>query len=360
MKRKNFLFLIVLIFILGMTSGCLNINFATPKANSGIFKSVNRAESWQQKVGLLVLSTAKKDPKVMTDLDAVDVSAMVLDPQDSNTLYLGTKGSGLFVSYDNAETWQKYSKLPSGKINAIAVHPKLKNVVYTAIGNRIFKSLDCCRTWENVYLEAAGGVQINALAVDPETNTRIYAGLSDGRLIRSEDDGLSWQTFVDLKGGIKQILINPNNPQIIYATTSGQGIMRTEDKGIKWVSLDESLKDFKNGRDVNKIIFDPRRADGIITASNYGLLRSEDGGKTWVDYKLLPKQGQASILSFAINPQNPNNIYYITANTLQKSADDGKTWVTKSLPSGQIPVELLVDPNNPNILYLGEVQKPKK
>ncbi len=345
MKKTNIIFTITLILILGITAGCIKIRVGTP--DGGVFKSVDGTASWQQKAALLSLN------REQNTLTRSDVTALVFDPQDSGTLYLGTKEDGIFVTFDAAESWQKITRLPGGKINSIDIHPRAKHIVYVAIGNRIFKSLDCCRTWQNVYLEAAPQVEITVLTIDPTNGARVYAGLSDGRIIMSEDNGSSWLTIVNLRGRIKQILINPKNSNILYATTHGRGLWRSNNQGTDWQSLDENLKDFPGGPEVGKLIFNPLRSDGLISASDYGLLRTDDGGQTWVDYKLLVPRGRVKIYSFTVNPKNPDILYYVTTTTLYKSDDGGRTWTTKSMPAKRAPVELLIDFANPNILYLG-------
>lgn len=348
MKKLAFILSMLTIFIFSGVS-CVKVKVGS--FDGGVYKTIDKAEHWEQKVALLSIDGGKS-------IAGVDVLSLVFDPQDSQTLYLGTKKNGLFVSYNGGDSWQSVEKLPAGPIKAIGVNPQAKHIIYVAIGGRIFKSNDCCRNWQNVYLEATGA-EVLSLAIDPADYSKILAGLSDGRLLRSVNGGASWATMYDFQGPVKQILINPKNSGIIYIVTAGRGLWRSADGGANWQNLDEYLRDYSGSRDVIWMIFDPTKPDSILTASNYGLLRSDDGGRTWFDYKLLLKPGRTKIYSFAINPKNPNEIYYSTATTLYKSSDDGKNWRTKSLPSKRAPIIMLADPNNPNVLYLG-VQKIEK
>lgn len=345
MTKKSTIFITTFILLTLFITGCIKVDVKS--FDGGIFKSADAGKQWGQKAELLRL------PGQENFLNNVDVTLLIFDPQDSGTLYLGTKRNGLFVSFDAAETWERVRRLPNGNINSIVVHPRAKHIVYVAIDNQIFNSRDANRTWQNVYLDAVPDVEISALAIDPDLPSRIYSGLSDGRVIKSEDSGTSWQPVYDLRGKIKQIMIDPGNARVLYITTEGQGVFRSDDQGVNWQSLDESLSQFPSGREVIKLIFDTTSPHTLISANNYGLLKTNDGGDTWSEYGLLVSGSQLKIYSVAINPHDSNIIYYLTTGMLYKSLDGGQNWTTKTLSSKRIPSVLLIDPVNPNILYLG-------
>ncbi len=342
-----FIIFLVLLFI---ASGCVKVKVEKAVLGGGVFKSVDGADHWERKVNLLSL------PHEQRFLEDIEVTVLIFDPQDSGTLYLGTKKSGLFVSFDAAESWQKVKRLPEREINALAVNPKAKHIVYVAIENRIFKTIDANRIWKSVYLEAVPGVEITSLAINHLFPNIVTAGFSNGKVLRSENGGESWALLNNFDGKIQQILINPYNPQIMYITPQAQGIFRSDNQGADWQSLKESLKCCPNGQKVSKLIFNPNFPDALISISGYGVLRTEDGGQNWSDYKLLAPSNQLKIYSLAINPHDPNVIYCATAKTLYKSIDGGENWTTKLIPSKQMPIEMLIDPVDPDILYLGMVE----
>jgi len=343
-KTKIFLifsFLFLSIFLNGCT--------VKPKYSNGVFKSIDSADSWQQKANVCSL---KNEARV---LDRVDVNVLVLDPQDNKTIYLGTKKQGLFVSFDAAESWQKIRTLPKGEIMSIAVHPQLKHIVCVAIDNQVFKTSDAGRTWQIIYLEAVPKVVINNVAIDPLAPQRIYLGLSDGRLIRSEDDGFSWATINNFNDRIREILINAHDTQRIYVSTFQKGIFRSDNRGLDWVSLSESLKNYSGAQKIAKIIFQSYEPEVLISANDYGLLRTNDSGRTWTEYKLLTDHGKVKIISFAVYIPDPNIIYYVALdkNVVFQSIDGGLNWTPKSVPTKNQLSQLIIDPFNPNILYLG-------
>jgi len=343
-KTKIFLIfplLLLLIFLNGCTT--------KPKYGNGIFKSIDSADSWKQKTDICVL---ENETKV---LDRVNVNALIFDPQDNKTIYLGSKKQGLFVSFDAAESWQRVRTFPSGEIRSIAVHPQSKHIVYVAADNQVFKTLDAGRTWQVVYLEAVRGVVINSIAIDTSVPQRVYLGLSDGRLIRSQDNGFSWATISNFQTQIKEILINVYNTQRIYVSTYQKGIFRSDNQGLDWASLLESLKNYDGAQKIAKITFQSYEPEILISASDYGILKTNDSGKTWTEYKLLTGSNKAKITSFAVYPPDPNIIYYIAfdKNVVFQSIDAGLNWTPKSVPTKNQLSQLIIDPLNPNVLYLG-------
>jgi len=349
MKKSVFFLFLILVFLLFAGASCFQ--FQTGGGDKGVFKSVDQGEHWQKKDKLLSLTAG-------ASIGGVNASVLAADPQDSGVLYLGTEENGLFLSIDAADSWQEISRLPKGSINAIAVSPKASHIVYLGLDNRILKTSNCCRTWENLYL-AEQNIKVVALAIHPFSPEMIFAGLSDGRLIKSDNHGYRWKTLQNFDGKIKQILINQKNPSIIYVFPAGKGIFRSEDNGNSWSSLAENLKDYSKTTNISKAVFIPTDADGLIIASNHGLLLTRDGGRSWSDYKLLTAPGQAKISSLAVNPKNPQIIYYTVEKTLYKTFDNGANWITRSLPSKQKIVDLLIDQANPNILYLIYQKQPK-
>jgi len=344
--RKTKIFLIFsFLFLFIFLNGCT----VKPKYSNGVFKSIDSADSWQQKANICCLEDETRA------LDRADVNALVIDPQDNKTIYLGAKRQGLFVSFDAAESWQKIRTFPKGEIMSIAVHPQSKHIVCVAVDNQVFKTSDAGRTWQIIYLEAMPKVIINNVTIDPLNPQRIYLGLSDGRLIRSEDDGFSWATINNFQDQIRDILINVHNTQRIYVSTLQSGIFRSDNQGLDWISLLESLAKYSGSQRTAKMIFQSYEPEVLISANDYGLLRTNDSGNTWTEYKLLTDHGKVRIVSFGVYIPDPNIIYYVALNKniVFQSIDGGLNWTPKSVSTKNQLSHLIIDPFNPNVLYLG-------
>jgi len=356
MRTKKVL-LIGLIFvsmILLTGQGCMKVEKkGTGPIDGGIWISYDKGENWQMKALMPTIAGVK-------NLGDLNVELLVFDPHDANTIYWGAGDAGLFVSYDGAESWQEVKGLPQPRVTDLIVDPVARNVIYVALNNLIFKSTDCCRSWQNIYIDIPG-VPVNAIAIDPLNSKRILAGLADGRLIKSEDGGVNWVLFNDFKTNIKDIFFNQQSPKIVYLATQTAGIFRSTDSGNTWNKIEDL--DENKFRGVNVFyygFFDLTKKDALFILTDAGFLRSDEGVKNWQDYKLLTQPGRVKINSFTANPKNPNEIYYATDTTFYKSLNGGITWITKSLPTTRKPIYLTTNPNNPNILYLGTYKPPAK
>src|SRR4030042_5255377 len=101
---KKILFVILFLSLTVLLSGCLSVGPTNNnKANlfdSGVFKTIDKGISWQQKT---LIPTTSGKPMTFAGFD---VTALVMDPSDRKTLYAGTVDKGLFYTYDGGDNWQ--------------------------------------------------------------------------------------------------------------------------------------------------------------------------------------------------------------------------------------------------------------
>lgn len=337
-------------FVLFSTSACIKVSIKD-SFDGGIFKTIDGGNNWIQRNKLLKLDEQENF------LSNLDISVLIFDPQDNKTLYLGTKKNGAFVSFNSGKSWQEITNFDDTKaINSIVVDPQFKHIVYLSSGNKIFRTNDANRTWHRVYLEAMSGVEINSMAIDASLPYNIYAGLSDGRLIKSENNGVSWKNIYNFQSRIKQILIDGDDTKKMYIVTLKHGLFLSSDSGTTWQSLSKGLKEFNGSNDIYKLIFSPSEENTIISANKYGLLKSSDNGMTWSSYKLLLSGKKMKVYSVGVDAVNSDIIYYLTKTALHLSVDNGINWTVKPLPSKRIPSKLLVDSVDSSILYLGFIK----
>ena len=104
-----------------------------------------------------------------------------------------------------------------------------------------------------------------------------------------------------------------------------------------------------------------------IGAVDGGVWKTDDYGRTWKP--IFDEQPSGSIGAIAIAPSNPNIIYVGSGEGLQrpdlstgdgmyKSVDAGKTWAHLGLRDGQQIPQIVVDPRNPNWLYVAVMGHP--
>jgi photosystem II stability/assembly factor-like uncharacterized protein len=128
-----------------------------------IFKSEDRGETWD-----LCFNEGEK----FSGFD----SGMVIDPSDSNNLYLATHGGGVFVSKDGCQSWKKSDKgLGNLFVNALAIDYQNPNTIYAGTNSGIYISYDGGQTWGAANDGLLGGLVIYSIMVDPNDTSNVYA-----------------------------------------------------------------------------------------------------------------------------------------------------------------------------------------
>ena len=105
----------------------------------------------------------------------------------------------------------------------------------------------------------------------------------------------------------------------------------------------------------------------FIGAVNGGVWKTTDAGRTWSP--IFDDQPTGSIGAIAIAPSDPNVIYVgsgeglqrpdlSTGNGIYRSADAGRTWTHLGLRDGQQIPQIIVDPRDPNRLFVAVLGHP--
>ena len=354
---RKFIFLSTIVGALLLTgAGCLQFGSTPVVGPLGMFRSLDKGENWQQ-------INSYPTPQGVKSLAGVKVYRVFLDPSDPNALYLATRGQGLFYSYNKGESWRAVDALAGTFIYGVAVDPQNKCVLYVTDGPRIYKTLDCGRTWKSIYTEQRPSERVVSLAVDFSNSHLIYAAFVGGDVLTSADGGVSWQAVKRFGFQIQHLVADPLQPGRVYVAAYQDGLFRSDDSGKTWIDLTGGLNGFSQSTNFYRLVLHPSKKDSLFWISKYGILRSDDAGTTWTDLKLLTPPGGVGIFSFAVNPGNDKEMYYAGTllgekntnirSTFYKTVDGGKTWVTKKLPSSAIPVTLNVHPTENGTLFMG-------
>ena len=199
---------------------------------------------------------------------------VVIDPRDSNVIWLGTGentsqrsahfGDGVYKSTDAGKTWKRVGLQASEHIGKILIDPRKTNVVYVAAQGPLFSS---------------GG---------------------ERGLYKTVDGGENWTAILTISPdtGISDMVFDPKNADVIYASAYqrrravGQmigggpegGIFKTTNGGKNWTKLTRGLPAGDIGR--AGLAIDPRKSSTIFALVDAkrpesGFFRSDDSGNTW-------------------------------------------------------------------------------
>jgi photosystem II stability/assembly factor-like uncharacterized protein len=332
--------------------GCGGTKTATGP-DGGIFETSDGGDVWQQ---LQIINVGAKRASI-ADMGIV---TLAVDPQDPKAVYAGTSENGIIFSLDGGASWQPASGLATGRVNTVVVDAKNKCTVYATLANQVVKTTTCARDWTRVYYDPRTDKTLTALSVDWFNPQIVYAGTSDGDILRSDNGGNSWRSVRRIEAvRINQIIVDPHDSRIVYAATNGSGILKTVDGGQNWTLIRNELQEFENARRVNLIVLDPNTANRIYAISKYGIVESNDGGATWNALQLPTPPGSVDLKAMAIHPKDPKRIVYATDKAVLWSIDGGQTWTTKKLPTSRGAAFMTYDGADQPSLFLGAAPAKK-
>lgn len=356
MRHRKIVFFIMLAGVLALSGCSLSTGgTASSKTDGGVWRSIDTGSTLAQTVKVPAV-----DGKIVT-ISNVEVTDIVVDPSDSQAIYLGTKANGIIYSYDGGATWRQFRDLTKGYVNSMAVDPENKCVIYAAVTNKLYKTIDCGRTWQNPYFHQKAEVYLTDVVISRSNPNIIMMGNSEGEVTKSGNGGQSWKTVLRVKNGaIGDVIFDPNDSQVVYAGTLKDGIQKSSDAGENWVDLGPGFKSYSGTHEYKKLVATPATPDGLIFISRFGMLRSINAGANWEIVDLLPGPKETPIYAVAVSPKNSLEIYYATGNALVKSVDGGKTWSSGKLPYTRLTSNIVINPVDTKIIYLGTVVPPKK
>jgi photosystem II stability/assembly factor-like uncharacterized protein len=178
---------------------------------------------------------------------------------------------------------------------------------------------------------------------------------------------LRWRNIGPPRGGRSIAAVgSASRPFEYYMGATGGGLWKTTDGGASWRPVTDGQI---HGSSVGAVAVAPSNPDVVYIGTGEseirgniiqgdGAYKSVDGGKTWTFIGLGATQVIAKI---RVNPANPDLVYvaafghHAAPNPdrgVFRSKDGGKTWekiLFRDDKTGAI--ELLLDPNNPQVLY---------
>jgi len=260
-----------------------------------------------------------------------EVAGLVASPDTAGTYWAVSRG-GIFKTVDGGVTWTEANAGINRQLNGIILHsPTAPGRLHAFGTSKVFFSDNGATTW-NDRTPPAGILTGNVLAAElsPTTAGRVYVGLTDGSVIRSDDAGLSWTATTPIpQPGPFVVFAMTSHPsttgELLVATADGAGgsdnrLWRGTGGGSTWTEVACPAGCPWDDRPFEDLQF--AGAGGVVWGVNIlGAARSDDFGATWTSVG-GPSGGQR----LAINPAASDEVYVAGRVGLTYTSDNGANW----------------------------------
>jgi len=176
-------------------------------------------------------------------LYGADVRALIADPSQPDTFYLGTSTGDVYVSRDGAKSWvnpRHGTPFPNYVVDNLVLDRdgRLWAACWGLWGGGVIAvSGDGGKNWER---RDAGleDFSVRAIAIDPNDSKFVVAGGLTG-VHRSIDGGRTWEKISD-QINVESLAIDPRSRDRIFVGTWRQG-WRTDDGGKNWKHIADGM-----------------------------------------------------------------------------------------------------------------------
>jgi photosystem II stability/assembly factor-like uncharacterized protein len=298
------------------------------------------------------------------------IGAIAVAPSNPNLVWVGTgeanprnnvmDGHGIYFSSDAGASWRLMGLAGAGQISRIVIDPDDPNTVYVAaLGNvwkpnadrGVFRTTDGGATWKKVlFVDDQTGA--SDLAMQPGNSRVLLAGMWQFRrypwefvgggpgtgLWKSTDGGTTWKKLQkDMpEGPLGRISLAfaPTNGNHVYALIHSQkgSLFESKDLGEKWEKVTDTRLINVRPWYFSVIAVSPADENKLYFGS-FNLVTSIDGGKT---FQTNNRKIHPDYHAIWIDPKNPDRILQGNDGFALQSTDGGKSWRGfESLPLGQ-------------------------
>ncbi len=353
-------------------------------SGDGVYKSTDGGSTWNH-IGLE---------------DTRQISRIVIDPENPSIVYGGALGHayapneqrGVYKSVDGGMHWARVLDLgPEIGISDLAMCASSPQLLFAGAwhvhrapwsayapiegpGSGLYRSQDGGKTWSRLNGSGTAGtgnglpdgewgrvgvdvapdgkrVYLLLETRDPETNK---TDATKSGLYRSDDGGNTWTLanadprLTSRAWYFNRVAVDPQDSDVVYVPNVS--LYRSEDGG-KTISV---LRGAPGGDDYHQLWIDPKNSASMILGVDQGTSISLNRGQTWSSWYNQPT---AQFYHVTTDNQFPYIVYGAEqdsgAAAVPSRTDHGsitaRDWF---LPGGSESGYLVVDPSDPNIIYL--------
>ncbi len=280
--------------------------------------------------------------------DGGTVSTIAIDPTNSDILYAGTWGHGIYKSLNGGQTWNHKSEgFRAGFVFDLAIDPEdHRHILASAYRYGAYESFNGGETWGKTSGMPDETV-VYSFDFHPANSDIVYAAVRletvynpsphyPGAVYKSINGGRDWvkrsQGLPD--DYVYDVAIDPNNPRVLYAAMHVTGVYKSVDGAASWFSVNNNI----HYRDVRSLDIHPENS--TIYAGMYdgkGVAYSTNGGAAWSTINSSLSQA-LYVYKLQLDPHDQKSLYLNTPDGLFRCQDS-------LYPSSQTPCARIAHDN---------------
>ncbi len=333
-----------------------------PNEMRGVFRTTDGGASWEK-----VLFIDHNTGAIQVEFDFQNPHVLYADMWEhregpwENARFSG-KNSGLYKSVDGGDTWQQLTDgLPDasdglGRIG-VGISPSNPNRLYATVdapvNGGIYRSDDAGQSWQLIHTDYrlwGRGGDFAEIRVHPENEDIVFVG--NIASYRSDDGGATWMSIKGAPGGddYHRIWINPEQPDIMLFATD-QGATITVNGGKTWSSwYNQPTAQLYHVTADNQFpywVYGGQQESGAIGVASRG-----NGGQ--ISFREFMGVGADEYGYVAPDPLHPNLIYGGRVIRFDKETGQSQNVAPEALRSGDYRIlrtmPLLFHPADPTTL----------
>ncbi|MFT5453179.1 MAG: photosystem II stability/assembly factor-like uncharacterized protein, partial [Enterobacterales bacterium] len=315
-------------------------------AAGGVWKTENSGTTWTP---------------IFDTYGSYAIGVVELDPNNSNILWVGTgennaqrsvaDGDGVYKSIDGGKNFKNMGLKNSGHISQILIDPRDSNVIYVAAqgplwsdgGDRgLYKSIDGGENWSRI-LEIDKFTGINEvvfnganpdelIASSYQRRRHVWTLINGGPGSAIHKTTNAGKTWTKLTGGLPSgelgrigLASSSSEPKTVYAIIEAnkkdKGVYRTTDFGESWEKRSDYLT--SSPQYYQEMVVDPINPDRLFITDTFSKM-SVDGGKTFKS--LAFKARHVDDHALWVNEEHTNHIRIGGDGGVYESFDNGQHW----------------------------------
>lgn len=287
---------------------------------------------------------------------------IAVDASNNKKWFVGTVGGGVWKTEDEGATWVNLtdSQMPNLATSTIVISPQDSNTLYVGTGEPfgnlgaiggagIFKTTDGGSTWTSLTGTENFG-DVGRLIINPNDKNNVLAATDSG-IYRTTNGGTTWTQTYSSSNTVQDLDTDPTDFNIQYGSVASLGVVKSTDAGLTWnVALNRNTFNTNHSRfetsvspaDPNTVFVSVYSPTGTATVGvNTDFYVSRNKGVTFENLKTLGSAANANLLTgqgwydnvIMAHPLDAN-VFYVGGVAVFKVTVSGTNFSSSLIASG--------------------------